>query len=89
MKLDRNDMLEFMKLFAFVLFVLVIVLVLIGLPIYVGYRQGCKQFAEFNPELDVRWGLWTGCLVRTPQGIYVPKDDYSYIFGNMDVQVRD
>ena len=87
--MSREDVAEFFKLLVFVTVVVVVVLVLIGLPIYVGYRAGCHQFAEFNPELDVKWGFWTGCLVRTPQGIYVPKDDYSYIFGNMDVRVRD
>ena len=84
--MDWYDFKEFFGVMALIAAVFVIVIVTVAIPCALVARASCLQFAEINSELDVQWRLWAGCLVRTPQGIYVPTDDYAYIFGNLDVR---
>jgi hypothetical protein len=66
---------------------LLCLLIFVGLPIIAivsaliigvyGFfeNQQCSDLAQMDSTHEYHWGLWTGCMVKTPNGYWVDADD--------------
>ena len=54
-----------------VLIVCVLIL-LIGGCGAVATKVTCSEFASLNPDYEIQWRLWNGCLIKNSFGVWIP-----------------
>ena len=76
-----------------ILLVLVIlVIVVFGAYFLTGIpaKKACNHLEELHPGLDFDWTYMTGCLVKSPDGLYVDSDEFLQYYGDLHtLQVGD
>lgn len=48
-----------------------ITVVVLALYAWTG-QISCDSLASLNPEMQIRWTFWNGCILRTPEGLWLP-----------------
>lgn len=80
--LSEGKMIKEMVLTFFaVVIILGVVTACAGTVIFAADRATCNARAEVNPELEFQWALLTGCLVKTPSGMWIHSGDLYLIEG--------
>ena len=64
------------------LIALLIIAVIVAMTAGIGAifeRQRCSSLSALESDYEFRYGLWTGCLVKTPNGFWVSVDEAGYL----------
>lgn len=82
LKLGEGTALKELTLtFLAVVVILGLVTACAGTVIFTADRLSCNARAEVNHELEFQWALLTGCLVKTPSGLWIHSGDMYLIEG--------
>lgn len=67
----------------------VIVAVTFGCGVFATYISGdttCSEFASQNPQYQFKYTFWNGCLVRTPNGVWLSASKMNWVNGEIKIE---
>lgn len=60
--------------------VFMFLVVLLSCTLKIVSHEACLNFQKVNPGLEVRTDFWSGCLVRSPSGLWINMIDFRDIY---------
>lgn len=84
----KSDLVFVSGICLLVLVIAVILFVVAGASL-VAFLMGmeiayCNNLSALNPDLEYRWLVIGGCMVKTPQGVFVSAHDVRYVNGQVE-----